>query len=228
MENDNSNTTNKLNTDKLKTTLSKVYKSLKANSLIFVLIFQIAILYLILNPINLYNQLTTVKVINEIAETVNTPPNELPQVGIIGDKKNLQDIDTLKKGNAIDAQIYKDAQNGDYVVGYTSKLIIYRPNDKKVIYQGDTPQQILAKSQQTLIQLVQKKALENKLITDRTPAPQASVVVDPESVRKGNEFYKDVQTNDIVANFTSPDLLVIYRPSEDKIVKSGVVSLSIK
>ena len=201
---------------------------LKKHSLVFIFILQLGIIYLIINPINLYYQLTSVQIINEISAKISTPPNELPQIGVIGDKKNLENIDELKAGNAIDSQIYKDARNGDYVVGYTSKLIIYRPQNKQIIYEGDTPQQILAKSQQAIINLVQKRAFQDKLITDKTPAPQASVVVDPQSVKQGNEFYNDVQANDIIANFTNPDLLVIYRPSEDKIVKSGVVSLSIK
>lgn len=196
--------------------------------IIVILLLQLGIFYIILNPINLYNQLTTVQVINKITETVSVPPNELPQVGIIGDGKNLQDIDTLKKGNAIDAEIYKDAQNGDYVLGYTSKLIIYRPSENKVIYEGDTPQNKINETQQNLISLVQKKALSEGLIQSDTAVPQASIVTDPDKVRESNEFYKDVQTNDIVANFSNPDLIVIYRPSTDTIVKSGQISLTVK
>jgi len=217
-----------LNFESAKNILKKVGLFLKKSSVFFIVILQFLIIYLIINPINLYSQLTSVQIINEIAAKSSTPPNELPQIGVIGDKKNLGDIEDLKAGNAVDAQIYKEAKNGDFVIGYTSKLIIYRPETKQIIYEGDTPQQILAKSQQAIINLVQKKALEDKLINDKTPAPQASVVVDPESVKIGNDFYKDVQANDIIANFTNPDLLVIYRPSENKIVKSGVVSLNIK
>ena len=207
-----------------KTGMSKIIGA----ATLLILLLQAGIFYLILNPINLYNQLTTVQVINEITKSIQIPPNELPQVGIIGDKKNLQPIDDLKKGNAIDAEIYKDAKNGDYVLGYTSKLIVYRPSDKKVIYEGDTPQQKVAKSQQTLIALVSKKALDGKLITDKTATPQASVVTDAEKVKNSNEFYKDVQNNDVIANFSNPDLIIIYRPSSDSIIRSGQVSLSIK
>ena len=207
-----------------KTGMSKIIGA----ATLLILLLQAGIFYLILNPINLYNQLTTVQVINEITKSIQIPPNELPQVGIIGDKKNLQPIDDLKKGNAIDAEIYKDAKNGDYVLGYTSKLIVYRPSDKKVIYEGDTPQQKVAKSQQTLIALVSKKALDGKLITDKTATPQASVVTDAEKVKNSNEFYKDVQNNDVIANFSNPDLIVIYRPSSDSIIRSGQVSLSIR
>jgi hypothetical protein len=196
--------------------------------LVLILILQGGIFYLILNPINLYNQLTTVQVINNVVKTVSIPPNELPQVGIIGDKKNLQDIETLKKGNSVDAEIYKDAKNGDYVLGYTSKLIIYRPNDKSIVYEGDTPQLKVNKAQQNLIGQVQKTALDNGLITKDTSVPQASVVTDPTKVKSSNPFYKDVEQNDIIANFSNPDLIVIYRPSTDKIIKSGQVQLNIK
>ena len=205
-----------------KTGMSKIIGA----ATLLILLLQAGIFYLILNPINLYNQLTTVQVINEITKSIQIPPNELPQVGIIGDKKNLQPIDDLKKGNAIDAEIYKDAKNGDYVLGYTSKLIVYRPSDKKVIYEGDTPQQKVTKSQQTLIALVSKKALDAKLITEKSAISQSNVVTDAEKVKASNEFYKDLQNNDIIASFSNPDLIVIYRPSSDSIIKSGQVSIS--
>jgi hypothetical protein len=203
-------------------------KKLLITAIVLIAISQLALLYLVLNPLNLYNQLTTVQTINEVTKSSQIPPNELPQVGIIGDKKNLQPIEELKKGNAIDADIYKDAKDGDYVLGYTSKLIVYRPGEKKIIYDGKTPQQKLAESQQAIIAGVQKKAVDAGLVKADAALPQASVVTDAKKVSEGNDFYKDVQANDIIANFTKPDLIVIYRPSEDKIVKSGTVSLSIK
>lgn len=209
-------------------TTKKGMKLILGILLLLILILQGAIFYLILNPINIYNQLTTVQVINSVVKTIQVPPNELPQVGIIGDKKNLQDIETLKKGNTIDAEIYKDAKNGDYVLGYTSKLVIYRSSDKTVVYDGDTPQLKVAKVQQDLIAQVQKVAFDNGLITKDTAVPQASVVTDPAKVKSSNTFYKDVEQNDIIANFSNPDLIVIYRPSTDKIIKSGQVQLSIK
>jgi hypothetical protein len=213
-------------------------KPLNSVAIVLILIFQAAILYLFLNPINLLNQLSTVQVINDVTKLVSenkdggqVPPNELPQVGVIGDGKNLKNIDELKKGNAIDAEIYKDAQNGDYVVGYTSKLVIYRPSEKKVIYNGETPQQKLNQNQQAqqqVIVTVSKAALDAKLITEQTPVPQASVVTDAEKVKAGNAFYSVVQNNDIIATYSNPDLIVIYRPSEQKIVKSGKIEIAIK
>jgi hypothetical protein len=194
---------------------------------LFILLLQIIIIYFIIRPVNLYSQLNSVKTINQISKQLDLPPTELPQIGRINDKKSLTDIDTLQKNNSIDAEIYKKAQNGDYVLGYTSRLIIYRPTDKTVIYDGDTPQQLLTKSQNQLISQVQKKALEDNLITSQTTAPQSSVVTEPDLVRKGNDFYKEVEKGDIVANFSNPDLLVIYRPSTDKIIKHGKVSLTI-
>jgi hypothetical protein len=212
-------------------TTHSIGKKLLMLAIILILLLQAGILYLFLNPISLLSQLTTVQTINEITKQANVAPNELPQVGIIGDGKNLKDIEELKKGNAIDAEIYKDAKNGDYAVGYTSKLIIYSPSDKKIVYDGETPQQKLAKAQQSqvaLVSAVSKAALDANLITDKTPAPQASVVTDPEKVKTSNAFYKDVTANDIIATYTNPDLVVIYRPTENKIVKSGQVSISIK
>jgi hypothetical protein len=194
--------------------------------ILIILVLSGSILYLILRPINAYNQLKTVRIINKATETVDVPPNELPQVGVIGDEKNLQSIEKLKAANAVDAEIYKDAENGDYVLGYTSKLIIYRPSTKEVVYEGETPQQKLAETQKTLISLVQKKAVEEGLIKSDTAVPQASIVTEAEKVKQSNEFYSDVENNDIIANFSNPDLIVIYRPSNDTIVKSGKISIS--
>lgn len=190
---------------------------------------QLAILYFILNPVNLLNQLDAVSTINEIGKVVSLPPNEIPVVARVGDMKNLAKVDDLKKGNAIDAEIYKDAQDRDYVLGYTNKLVIYRKEGKKVIYDGNTAQQKLAKSQSDLVSLVVTKAKSAKVIPDSyASTPQVSVVTDPDAVKKINEFYSVVQKDDLVAQFSAPDMIVIYRPSSDTIIKSGTFALAIK
>jgi len=196
---------------------------------LFLLLIQLVILYLLVNPINLVNQLDAVGTINKIGKKVSLPPNEIPVVARVGDKKNLADVETLKKGNAIDAEIYKDAQDGDYVLGYNNSLVIYRRDGDKVVYNGDTAQQKLTKSQQSLVQLIIKKAQDKQLIpADYKTAPQVSVVTDPDAVKKINAFYADVQKDDLIAQFSSPDVVVVYRPASDQIVKNGSFALQIK
>jgi hypothetical protein len=196
--------------------------------LLAILAMQVAFLYLLLNPVNIYNQLTSVNVINEVTKDKNLPPNELPQIGVVGDGKNLADIEVIKKTNAIDADVYKDAKNGDYVLGYTNKLIIYRPSEKKVIYEGPSSQQKLASSKQTLVTQVMNKVMSSNLLPkDYQGVPNISIVTSPEELKKNGDLYKDAQANDLVATF-STGLIAIYRPSNDTIVKSGTVSTVIK
>jgi hypothetical protein len=196
--------------------------------LLAILGMQVAFLYLLLNPVNIYNQLSSVNIINEVTKDKNLPPNELPQIGVVGDGKNLADIEVIKKTNAIDADVYKDAKNGDYVLGYTNKLIIYRPSEKKVIYEGPSSQQKLAASKQTLVTQVMNKVMSSNLLPkDFQGVPNISIVTSPEELKKNGDLYKDAQANDLVATF-STGLIAIYRPSTDAIVKSGTVSTVIK
>lgn len=190
---------------------------------------QLGFLYLLINPLNTLNQLESVKVINEVTKERNLPINELPQIGVIGDNKMLADIDTIKKTNTIDAEIYKDAQNGDYVLGYSNKLVIYRPTTKEVIYEGLSPQQKLSAKQQDIVTGVLKKIVEANLIpADYNKVPQMSIVTNAEEQMKINDFYKNVAKDDIIATFIEPNLIVIYRPSTNQIVNSGQIQVSIK
>lgn len=204
--------------------------------IVTILVMQLVFLYLVINPVNVFTQLNSVSIINEISKLAQLPPNELPQIGIVGDKKNLADIEDVKKANIIDGEIYKDAANGDYVVGYSTRMVIYRPNEKKIIYDGQSPQQKLTATQQqnstqqqAIISAVIKKTMEAKLIPDTYNAiPNVSVVTSPEDIKKTNDFYKDVQKDDLIATYTNPNLVVVYRPSANAIVKNGQIQVSIK
>lgn len=201
-------------------------KALVPLALLLILLLQGLIAYYVLNPYGIYQQLNSVQTINKVGKLVSVPPNEFPQVGVIGDGKNLAKIDDIKKGNAIDSQIYKDAADGDYVLGYSNKLVIYRPSSEKIVYEGQTPQQQLASSQKTLVDRVVAKAKETNAVPSTYNAtPQVSVVQDPDQLKKTNEFYSDAQKDDIVGIFSNPDLIMIYRPSTDKVIKSGSFKL---
>lgn len=197
--------------------------------LVSTFIMQLGFLYILINPISTLNNLDSVQTINKVSKAVILPATELPQVGIIGDKKVLADIDTIKKANQIDSEVYKDAKNGDYVLGYSNRLIIYRPSEQKVIYDGQSPQQRLASGQQNLVSGIIKKITDaNLLPKDYNQTPQMVIVSNPDEVRKSNEFYKDAQKDDIIATFSNPNLVIIYRPSTSSIVKSGQIQVSIK
>ena len=197
--------------------------------ILVILVMQGLFLYLLINPINVLNQLNSVNIINKVTAANNLPINELPQIGVVGDKKSLADAETIRKTNVIDAEVYKDAKDGDYVLGYTTRLVIYRPSEDKVIYDGQSSQQKLQAGQQTLITSIVKQAVAANLVPkDYAQIPQISVVTSAEDLRKGNEFYKDVIKDDLVATFTNPNLVAIYRPSTQQIIKSGQFQISIK
>jgi hypothetical protein len=198
-----------------------------------ILVMQLVFLYFLVRPINVIEQLTSVQKINKITTLTQTPLpiTEVPQIGIVGDQKTLADADTIRKTNAIDAEVYLNAQNGDYVLGYSNagRLVIFRPSDEKIIYDGPSSAAKLQVGQQTLISGVLKKTAEAGLIpSDYKLVPQVSVVTSPDDLKKGNEFYKDVLKDDLVASFTNPNLVVIFRPSTQQIVKSGQFQITLK
>lgn len=197
--------------------------------ILVILVMQGLFLYLLINPINVLNQLNSVSIINKVTATNNLPINELPQIGVVGDKKTLADAETIRKTNTIDAEVYKDAKDGDYVLGYTTRLVIYRPSEDKIIYDGQSSQQKLQFGQQAIISGIIKQATAANLIAkDYSGIPQISVVTSAEELRKGNDFYRDVVKDDLIATFTNPSLVVIYRPTTQQIVKSGQLQISIK
>jgi hypothetical protein len=196
---------------------------------IFLLVLQLGILYLLINPINLYNQLDTVGVINSVGKVAVAPPGLPTAVARVGDGTTLAKADDLRKGNQIDAVVYKDAQDGDYVLGYQGKTIIYRKGENKIVYNDKSAQVLLQESQQNLVALVLKKSQDAGIVAkDYNTAPAVSVVTDADAVKKINEFYSVVQKDDLVAQFSKPDVVVVYRPSTDQIVKSGSFALVIK
>ncbi len=213
--------------------LSVLRRLFSLNTLVsIVLILQLIFLYFLLNPINVFNQLNSVNIINKISanKEIALPVTELPQIGVIGDGVKLKDIESIKKENQVDGEIYKNAANGDYVLGYSSKLVVYRPSNDTIIYNGPTPQMKLQETQGAILGLVVKKAKDAKLIpAEYNTAPQVSIVTSADEMRKVNaDFYALVAKDDLVASFNNPSVVMIYRPSEDKIIKSGTIQVAIR
>src|SRR5690606_31739246 len=182
--------------------LSKVFTTKGLLAVVAVLqVVILGLLIVIINPAAVFEQLDAVRVINLVSRQVSVPPSEVPVIARVGDNKLLPNLDTLKSQNEVNAQVYKDARDGDYVLGFTSKLVIYRLADNKIIYEGDNPQKILENTQKAIVENVVKKAKERGLIqNDSDETPQVAVVTDPNALRQANpEFYRDAQQNDILA-----------------------------
>lgn len=213
--------------------MSVLKRLFSLNTLVsIVLILQLVFLYFLINPINVFTQLNSVNMLNKIAAAKDANlPVELPtSLGVVGDGVKLQDIEVIKKANQVDAEIYKNAANGDYVVAYPTRLVIYRPSTNAIIYTGQTPQNKLQETQTAIIALVVKKAKDAKLIpAEYNTAPQVSIVTSAEEMKKVNaDFYALVAKDDLVASFSNPNLVMIYRPSEDRIIKSGTIQVAIR
>jgi len=201
---------------------SKYIPNMKV-SMFLLFVFQIVLVILIINPPNLLNQLNVVNIVNDASKQANLPPTEVPVVAVIGDNKLLPTVEDIKKQNQFAAEVYKDAQNGDYVLAYSSKMIIYRSSDKKVIYEGDTPATKQKNLQDQATQAVVAKAKEQNLITqDSTETPSLSVIVDENKVKESDPtFYANAQKDDIIATFADSKLILIYRPATKSIINSG-------
>lgn len=203
------------------------------NVLIGIFLVQIAMLVLlivIINPPLVFEQLNAIKVINQVSELVSVPPSEVPIIARVGDGKLLPDIEELKKANEVNAQVYKDAQNGDYAIGFSSKLVIYRQPENKVIYEGDSPQKILEDAQTAIINSVTAKTKEAGLIpADSSEVPQVAIVTDPAQLKATNSaFYANALKNDVVATFSTSGVVVLYRPSTNEIINSGSYTTTIQ
>lgn len=197
--------------------------------ILLILALQTVQIYFLVNPINLLQQLDVVQVINDVSKKVAVPASEIPIVGVIGDNKVLPDINSLKSENQANAQVYANAMNGDYVLGYSSKMIIYRKNTQSVIYEGLSPVALVTNTQNTVASNIVTKAKELKLLSpDSNQTPQLSVVTDVTSLQNiDRNFYANVQKDDLIAVFPESSLILIYRQSNNTIINSGKVQTSI-
>lgn len=193
-------------------------------------ILTILLLIVIIRPSLIFEQASAIGIINRVSELVSIPPSEVPVIARVGDGRNLTDIETLKSQNEVNAEVYKNAQNGDYVLAYTSKMIIYRAGENRIIYEGRSPQKILEDTQNSIINAVVSKAKQSNLISqDSTETPQVALVSDPNALKTGNpQFYAEAQLNDIVVTFPRSSIVILYRPSNDLIINSGSFSTVIR
>ncbi len=183
--------------------------------LVVILVMFGAIVYLLFNP-PFIKQTEADKVAAKVAEMTTVNESENPLVATISD------VDALKKENQFQAEVYEDAQNGDYVVAYTDKMIIFRKAENKIIYEGETPQQKLNKFQKELLDAVLKKAEESSISIVENDTPQINVVQDVNKLRQSVPgFYDAAAKNDLIALFPQSQVVILYRQSEDRIINSG-------
>lgn len=201
--------------------------------LLIILILQGSILYLMLKPIDLVNDYRVSTVINEVLGKVTTPPGEIPIVLRIGDETTLPDIKELQELSEFTKEVYKDAKNGDYVLGFKEKLVIYRRDDNLIVYDGKNPTALENESRESIRTLAQKiidKSFEEELLDPKIENDVPSLLrVDnlKELQEDDPEFYKDAKEGDIIAQFTENRVILIYREKSEEIINSASFAINL-
>jgi len=186
----------------------------------FVILLQILTISLVLKPTwisDLFNGTENYQVLSEVKAKVSITSTDTPVVA------KVQDAEALRNENAIQEEIYKDAMNGDYVIGYSDRLIIYRRSEGKIIYDGDTPSSRLSKNNELIAEKIASKLVSAGVFTgDNTEVPQMTLVSDPSKfVAQDPTFYAQLKANDIIAVYNDSKLIVIYRFDEDRVLNLG-------
>jgi hypothetical protein len=141
---------------------------------------------------------------------LTTLPNTQPVIA------EVLDIDILMQEHPINADVYKDAANGDKVIAYEDKLIIYREDDNTIVYEGKNPNQIMQEQyieelKEVLGQVGALTALDTKVV------PQLSTIADIDVLREGNpELFASAENEDKILAYK--ERLIIYRPSTNQII----------
>ncbi|MBW7953243.1 hypothetical protein H3C67_00440 [Candidatus Dojkabacteria bacterium] len=194
-------------------------------SVLIIIILLVINIVLTINPPYLAQKNLTQQVTEEVAALVQVNPFENPVVSVVAD------AESLRKANSIQAEVYANANNGDYVLGFSDKMVIYRRETGEIIYQGESPGVLLNKNQQALRDSVVNAAVSAGLISQNTDAnPQMSVVTDPTVLQKQDpEFYAKAKAGDIIAIFAEQQLILLVRTSAGQatIVERGVYNTQI-
>lgn len=193
-----------------------------------IIVFQLIILYVLINPLNIITQLNSGEVISKVSELTELPSETPEAIGAVGDYTLLPSAETLRGGNNIDAEIYKNAVDGDFVLLYSNKMIIYRESENRVIYEGDTPTGILKTNQDKLLADLVAKVKEERIINQESnEVPQLLLIQSKLEVLKSNNpnLYADAQQGDILVIFAEANKVVLYRPEGNSIIKHGSLSI---
>jgi len=196
-----------LNNKKGKNRLNKLLIFIVPILVIVVIILQIIDIVLTANPPYLQNQTLTQQVMAEVTDKAEVNPLETPVVSVVAN------ADELRQANSIQGQVYEKAQNGDFVLGYSDKMVIYRRDTGEIIYDGESPGTILNRNQQELQNAVIQSAVSAGVITNTDNLnPQLSVVTDPTVLQSQDpDFYKNAQVGDVIAIFPTQQVIMLVR-----------------
>jgi hypothetical protein len=204
-------------------------KKFAAMMVILVLVFaaQAYIIWTVINPVAALNARKQRGYVETAAKQSNIPIGEFQFMAEIGKTQGFENLENLKALSNYNAEVYKDAKNGDMAMAFANKMVLYRPSNSKVIYEGETPGQKQLKDQQALIQkVVNVVKTEGYLTQASTELPQVSVVANAEQL-KGNAFYKGAENGDLVLTFGNENLIVLYSTKGEKVLTAAKSNLSL-
>jgi|GEM_PF-1899413 len=175
------------------------------------------------SPAGLVSEIRLQMLINKVASATTVNRNEKPVFATVSDAPKL------REGNAIDAEVYKDAVNGDSVLAYTDKMIIYRESENKIIYEGKSPGDRLTDAQIAIVTKIVDKAKIAGIKVPDGESPQLAVITDVDQQKvKYPKFYANAVNNDILAYFATAEKVVIYRQSSDSLINTGDYKITLQ
>ena len=194
---------------------------LGTNSLLTILIFLhvmvLGTLVYAINPVGIWNQYQDRRLVGKVEGLLDMKFQDDVTIA------EVRDAELLRSENEIQAEVYKDVQNGDKIVVDSQTMAIYRQSERKIIYNGDAPGTIVQKATQEIVDkldgVVKSRGILSK---DNDSVPQLELVQDPGILRSQNEeFYRLAQKNDLIAIYPQDQLIVLYRPSDEKVLNYG-------
>lgn len=202
-------------------------KLISRYTLVVVVLIGIVIGVLVFDPFasiqrKLEGELTKEEIIVKVAKKTEIDAEEFIEVDVVSN------LDEIKAINEIYEEVYVDAQNDDSILWYGDQMVIYRRESGEIIYQGDTPEFMMQKGGEILVEAIKDGVAEKELLSDESEEPKISFVTDPDAMRAAEpDFYRQIQENDIVAIYEKNEIIVIYNPESQSIVKSGTIVVKI-
>ncbi|MFO0703361.1 MAG: hypothetical protein U0525_01395 [Patescibacteria group bacterium] len=194
--------------------------------LVLVLICQLYIIFLGLNPLSVLSAYNQRKEIETISKLAGMNPVDAKSYVEIGKTQGFTDLEAIRKESVINQDVYKDAKIGDKIIGFGTKMAIYRPSIKKLIYSGDTPGQMNeVKKNELIAEIVNQIKAAGHIPQSSTEVPQIAGITDPSKLAK-NDFYADAKQGDAIVSFGDSGVVVLYDLQKKEIKKVAKISLA--
>lgn len=165
------------------------------------------------------------QIIERVAELVRVDSKETPSVA------KVNNAEALRAENPIQQQVYALAQDGDYVIGFTDQMVIYRQSTDEVVYVGMSPGQILQQAQLEVIKGIELKLKEAGLLPEDSASiqkPEINIIANAELFKSRDpEFYANAQDNDFLVVYNDIGLIAVYRQDTAEVINSGFFKIQI-